>query len=118
MPFEPFVKTIRLGRRWSCRPDGLGARDRQWKVLVSADQEALGPTRGVIGIEGEFAGPLEQCSQHCPGFDSGERGAHAVVNAVPEWEMTAWGPACEVDDVGVVELFGIPVRRSEQQHCR
>jgi len=33
---------------------------RQWKVLVAADQEALGPTRRVVGIEGELAGPLQQ----------------------------------------------------------
>lgn len=100
------------------KPDRSGACGRERKMLVATDQKALRPTRGVIGIKSELPRPLQQRGQHCPGFDACKRGSHAVVDALSECEMTAWGPAGEVDDVGVVELFGIPVRRSEQQQCR
>ena len=74
-------------------PEWLDARGRQRKVLVAADQEALRPTRGVIRIKSELPRPLEQCGQHGPGFNAGQRGPHAVVDALSECEMTAWGPA-------------------------
>src|SRR3977135_2861532 len=104
MPFEPFVKTTGFGPRWSCRPDGLGARDRQWKVLMAADQEALRPTRGVVGIDGEFARAFQQRGQHGAGLDAGERGSDTVVDAVPEGQVATRGTATEVHGVRVVEL--------------
>jgi len=79
----------------------------------------LSAQRGALsGSRCELARPLQQRGQHGPGFDAGKRGAHAVVDAVPEGQVTTRRPASEVHDVGVIELCGIPVRRSKQQHRR
>jgi hypothetical protein len=42
---------------------------------MAADEEALRPTRGDVGIDCELPRPLEQRGQHRSGFDAGERGA-------------------------------------------
>ena len=81
-------------------------------MLVAADQEALRPNAG--GHRNQERTPASAQSNVVstgPGFDVGQRGPHAVVDALSDSEMTAWGPAGEVDDIGILELGGIPVRR-------
>lgn len=83
--------TIGVIPPWPLRPgsstrQGSAAGGRQRKVLVAADQEALRPTWGIVGIDREFACPAQQGGQYGSGVDAGEGGSHAVVDALPEGE--------------------------------
>ena len=52
--------------------------------LVPSDQEAVHPLWVMVRIEGEVLGLLKQCGEHGAGFDGGECGSDAEMDAVPE----------------------------------
>jgi hypothetical protein len=66
------------------RRDVLRAGGVQVELLVSSYQEAVHPLWVVVGVEREVLGLLKQCGEHGAGFDSGECGSDAEMDAVPE----------------------------------
>src|ERR1700691_4876148 len=77
-PATPATTEATSGRPATPASSPLSAPcQRQRKTLVAADQEALGPTGRVVGIDAEFACPFQQGGQHGPGFDAGQCGSGA-----------------------------------------
>jgi hypothetical protein len=76
------------------------------ELLVPSDQEAVHPLWVMVRVEGEVVGLLKEFGEHGAGFDSGECGSDAEMDAVPEGQVALVGSPRQVPAIGVGEMGG------------
>jgi hypothetical protein len=89
-----------------------------WELAEPSHDQAAAPAEVVrVGGEGEVGEAVEEGGEGVLGFETGERGADAVVDAVAEAEVGVVA-AGEVEQVGLVEAGGVAVSGGEDDQDR
>ena len=82
---------------------------------MTANQEAVDPTRGAPGLRDNVAGALKQNGKHVAGLDTGQWRTDTVVDAAPKRHMVARESSPKFKLIRTFEFFGVAIGGSPKQ---